>query len=205
MNKSLYTRPNKPDSIPVRRRRELGPALAPVEAPEVIAVDRATECHVTPSSVATRMVDYLGPVGAYLTLEPQAGTGNLVQALLAAGYSPYELVAVERHTALCNAIRARFTDARSIGLVNHCFLEYAQEAAGKIEFPRIVMNPPFRAVKKHMDAALSLLGPGGHAGACLVALVPTTYEHEDAVTIEVLDRDTFASAKVMTKIIKIER
>lgn len=204
MNRSLYTRPNKPASMPVRRRRAQGPELAPVEVPEVIAVDRATECHVTPSSVAARMVDYLGPVGDYLTLEPQAGTGNLVQALLAAGYSPGGLVAVERHTALCSAIRARFTDGRSISLMNRCFLEYAQETAGKIEYPRIVMNPPFRAVKKHMDAALSLLGSGGHAEACLVALVPTTYEHEDARTIEVLDRDTFANAKVMTKIIKIE-
>uniref|UniRef100_UPI001F366DBA hypothetical protein n=1 Tax=Paracoccus denitrificans TaxID=266 RepID=UPI001F366DBA len=64
---AMYSRPAKPLTIPVRARRE-APALELAEAPEVIAVDRATECHVTPDLVARRMVEYLGPVGDYLTL-----------------------------------------------------------------------------------------------------------------------------------------
>lgn len=204
MNKSLYSRPNKPASMPVRRRQGERPAMAPLPVPEVIAVDRATECHVTPASVAARMVGYLGPVGDYLTLEPEAGTGNLVQALLDSGHSANELVAIERHNSLCEAIRARFDGGRSITLLHRCFLDYAQEVAGKVEYPRIIMNPPFKHVKKHMQAALSLLGPSGHSGATLVALVPVTYEHRDANTVEVLDRDTFPNAKVMTKVVKFE-
>ena len=39
---AIYTRPAKPLTIPVRARRD-APALAMAEAPEVIAVDRATE------------------------------------------------------------------------------------------------------------------------------------------------------------------
>ena len=81
---AMYSRPAKPLTIPVRARRE-APALELAEAPEVIAVDRATECHVTPDLVARRMVEYLGPVGDYLTLEPSAGTGQLARALIAGG------------------------------------------------------------------------------------------------------------------------
>ena len=82
----IYSRPAKPLTIPVRARRD-APALALDAVPEVIAVDRATECHITPDDVARRMVDYLGPVGDYLTLEPSAGTGQLARALIASGHS----------------------------------------------------------------------------------------------------------------------
>ncbi|MNE94482.1 hypothetical protein D3C80_1924490 [compost metagenome] len=68
------------------------------------------------------------------------------------------------------------------------------------------MNPPFREVKKHMNAALSLMGQGGHMeAAVLVALVPVTYNHDDAETLEYLPATTFANAKVNTKIIRIFR
>ncbi|WP_205949699.1 hypothetical protein [Paracoccus sp. SM22M-07] len=49
----------------MRKRGEVAP-LAQIEALEIIAVDRATQCHVTPGDVARRMVDYLGPQGDYL-------------------------------------------------------------------------------------------------------------------------------------------
>jgi len=42
----IYSRPSKPLTIPVRKRGEVAP-LAQIEAPEIIAVDRATECHIT--------------------------------------------------------------------------------------------------------------------------------------------------------------
>ncbi len=69
--------------------------MAPLQPVEVIAVDSATECHVTPMDVAARMVSYLGPVGDYPTLEPQAGTGNLIRALYDAGYSRHALTVMQ--------------------------------------------------------------------------------------------------------------
>ena len=196
---SQYSRPAKPLTIPVRRRREAAP-LELAEAHEVIAVDRATECHVTPDAVAARMVGYLGPVGDFLTLEPSAGTGQLARALIASGHSPQELTMIERHIKLAGSLHA-------IGpTINSCFLEYAEEVKGRAEFPRIIMNPPFREVRKHMTAALSLLGRGGHAEpATLVALVPVTYDHPDAEHLETLPDDTFATARVHTKIIRVSR
>jgi len=41
------------------------------------------------------MVDALGHTGDYLTLEPSAGTGNLIAALFDTGHAPGKLVAVE--------------------------------------------------------------------------------------------------------------
>ncbi|MCA0948527.1 hypothetical protein LCM08_26655 [Salipiger pacificus] len=196
---AIYSRPNKPLTIPVRKRGEVAP-LAQIEAPEIITVDRATECHVTPDDVAGRMVEYLGPQGDYLTLEPSAGTGQLARALLASGHSPRELTMIERHHQLAAMVR-------KIGpTIHRCFLEYADEVKGQAQFPRIIMNPPFREVRKHITAALSLLGRGGHAEpATLVALVPVTFEHPEAEHLETLPPDTFSTARVHTKIIRVRR
>ena len=205
MDASLYTRPNKPRTMVVKRRWSPAQEQAKPELPELLEVDTFTECHVTPLDVAGRMVDYLEATSDQLTLEPQAGTGNLIQALFESGHSACELVAIERHHSLCSAIRQRFQGKQSVNPIQQCFLEYAEEAKGKIEFPRIIMNPPFKHVKRHMKAALDLLGLGGHSEAVLVALVPITYQHDEAETLEELPNDTFSAAKVYTKIIRIIR
>lgn len=199
MRDKLYTRPAKPMFVSVKRREDFEKLAGP-RTTEIITVDKATECHITPDDVAARMVRYLGQVGDYLTLEPSAGTGQLVRSLLASGHSRNELTMVERHIGLAGGLH-------SLGpVINKCFLEWAAEVRGKVEYPRIIMNPPFSTVRKHVAAALSLLGRHGHdEPATLVALVPITFENDDAETLETLPDTTFATAKVRTKIIRIER
>lgn len=203
MERSVYTRPNKPMFYPVRRRGG-HTELKPMEAPEIMAVDAATECHVTPDDVARRMVEYLGPVGDYMTLEPSAGTGQLVRALLASGHSPFELCAVERHNTLAMSLY-RIEGISGAGIVNTCFLEWAETHKAQAAFPRIIMNPPFRKVRQHMNAALGMLNRGGHDRATMVALVPITYQHDDAEELETLPDTTFATAKVRTKIVRFTK
>lgn len=194
-----FNRPSKPMFLSGKRREDFA-QIEPVKIVEPVTVDRSTECHVTPSDVAARMVRYLGPQGDYLTLEPSAGTGQISRALLAAGHSRHELTQVERHIKLAGGL-CQFGP-----VVNRCFLEWTAEVRGKVEYPRIIMNPPFSDVRKHITAALSLMGRGGHVEpAVLVALVPITFQHPDAETLETLPSDTFATAKVHTKIIRIER
>lgn len=195
---AMYNRPAKPLYTPVKRRASH--TTPPVmDLAEPLIVDKATECHATPPDVAARMVEYLGPQGDFLTLEPSAGTGSLARALLNSGHSRNELTMIERHIGLADRLR-------SLGpVINRCFLEYAQEAQGKIEFPRVIMNPPFSKVRAHIEAALSLLGCGGHHCATLVALVPVNFEHVEAVTIERLPNTTFATAKVNTKLVRVCR
>lgn len=198
MKKSVYSRPNKPMFIPVQRRNS-GAIPEVREIQEPLMIDRASECHVTPADVAARMVDYLGRPGDFNTLEPSAGTGALVSALLERGYSPNEICAVERHHKLARTVRRL-----GVAVFERCFLEYAERVRGRVEFPRIIMNPPFSQVRRHMKAALSLLGRNGHhAPAIVVALVPITFEHKDAETIEVLSEDTFSTCRVRTKVVRI--
>lgn len=199
MKASVYTRPGKPLAIPVKRRSDFE-ALPQTVPLDIVAVDRATECHVTPPDVAARMVQYLGRCGDYLTLEPSAGTGNLTRALLASGHSRFELTQVERHNRLA-------AELHKLGpVINRCFLEYAAEAAGKVQFPRVIMNPPFSQVRRHIAAALSLMGRNGHdEPPCLIALVPVTFQHPGAEELETLPDNTFSTAKVRTKIIRIRK
>lgn len=72
---------------------------------------------------------------------------------------------------------------------------YSQRFAG------VLINPPFSEVKAHIRAALSVLAPGG----VLVGLVPVTFDYPTAEELERLPSDTFAAARVNTKLIRIER
>jgi hypothetical protein len=189
MKPELYRMAKRPGSIPVRRRDDFAPIEA-VAAPEIVTVDKFTA-----PDVAARMVDYLGdwPGRFGRVLEPSAGTGNLSRALIAAGYDPSQIVQVERHIRLSQGLH-------EFGCVaNTCFLEYAtSHCPGTVLFERIIMNPPFSDVRKHVAAARGLLAPGG----ALVALVPVTFRADDMDEIESLGPDTFATAKVWTKVIR---
>ena len=55
-----------------------------------------------------------------------------------------------------------------------------------------------------MDAAVDLLGCGNGGRSILVGLVPITYQHPLAKTLEELPITTFSSAAVHTKLIKME-
>lgn len=198
MKPSLYTRPDKPKHIPVARRedRPVTPALS--DLPELVEVSGLTECHVTPPDTADEMVSWLDVYHRYPVLEPHAGTGNLIKAILDTDEPPI-IEAVELSYDLIQFLYKRFPDD-DVRFTHSCFLDFAKEINKK--YHRIIMNPPFKKVKQHMSAALSLLAD---EDAVLVALVPITYQHEDAQLIDELDNNTFSSAKVHTKIIKFER
>jgi len=170
--------------------REVGEGRKPPPAP--VVVDKATECHVTPSSVALRMAQYLEYEPGQDVLEPSAGTGSLIQALRDTGTPLPMIDAIEQHTTLCEVLRERFP---RLALHQRCFLEFAGIVAR--QFDAVIMNPPFRAARQHVDAAERLLRLGG----VLVALVPITFKR--GLVLEELPNDIFASAKVWTKIIRI--
>ena len=194
MDPSIYTRPNKPKTIPVKKRaRDF--SLDAIDTPMPISVDRVTECHVTPDSVAARMADYLNLNGGMTVLEPQCGTGNLIAAVLAQAPAPVFITGVERHVSLYQGTVQRFP--QGVNVINACFLEYA--ATIEARFDRAILNPPFRNTQKHVLAAHRLLAPGGY----MIALVPITYQHPEATEIEVLERGIFPTTNVATKIIEL--
>lgn len=197
MNPNLYKRPNKPATVYVARRPTNYAATmeaVPVVAPPP-AVWRGTECHVTPSAVAARMAGYLEaamphPFGlrGRDILEPSCGTGNLVAALLE---KAAKVCGVERHAGLAEYCQGRFGELAHI--VEADFLEWSSVGL----FNGCLINPPFSKAHAHIAKALSMV----HENASLVALVPVTFEWDGMVELERLPVDTFANAKVITKIV----
>lgn len=201
MNPNLYTRPPGKRHVTRTPRERLDVSAFRenlTTAPAPVVVDRSTDCFVTPPEIAAQMVEVLDPSPGERILEPSAGTGNLVAALLDAGHEPGNVVAVEMALSLADALRKRL-DGVTVETAD--FLEWSAEASER--FAGVLMNPPFskRRAPKHVDAALSLLQDGGR----LVALVPCTFEHDEAETVADLEPGTFAGTEVRTKIILIER
>lgn len=194
MKASLYTRPAKPlrtfASVPKLADLDKGgrPERAPILPP--LTVPAELECHVTPPHVARWMANLLPDMEGRDVLEPSAGTGNLLAAL-ATAHPGARVQAVEVYRPLWQ----RLADA------GHCvewgdFAEWAATTSQR--FDGVVMNPPFRKVRAHVQAARALLKPGG----VLVALVPVTFDGGEEV--QRLPPDTFAAAKVHTKIVTLE-
>lgn len=196
MRKSVYTRPAK-SKFAFRPGKVEVPDLDKIEVKAPVVVHASTECHVTPEHIADLMVSYLNPSAEASILEPSAGTGNLIQALLDAGYLPGNITIVEQNYELYHSCGERFD--WKLDASNHTdFLEWAslnQELGQGWDY--ILMNPPFRKVRAHMKAAVSLLASMGE----LVAIVPVTFEAEGFTELERLPVDTFSACKVNTKIV----
>lgn len=190
---SMYSRPDKPLSVSVPRRDWMARTIERAELAAPVVVHAGSECHVTPPRVAERMADYAGSLIDCDVLEPSAGTGNLARAILANGCALDRLTLVEMHTGLADGLRS------IAPVVCTDFIEWAKDTTQRFDI--IIMNPPFSRVRAHVAAALSLLRDQGR----LIALVPITFNRDDCETLEELPNDTFAAAKVNTKIIELSR
>ena len=183
----IYSRPDKPMRASYGLPLVSEPKLELKETVEPVYVDKGTEAHITPQAQAELMVDYLGLFVGCSVLEPSAGTGNLIKALM--DHGDYEITAVEMNYSLFNT----FCDWEGIKAFQGDFLLHE----GK--YDRVIMNPPFRQCKKHVTHAFSLLKEDG----ILVALVPSNFEMGQE--LETFSGDTFASTKVFTKLIMLEK
>jgi hypothetical protein len=136
-----------------------------------VAVVSAPQLFPTPAALARRMAALADiPPGARV-LEPSAGTGNLLAAILEE-YGPTDLVAVETHHALAKSLRSYgFADVRCADFLT-CNGDLGT-------FDRIVMNPPFTngADVRHILHARHMLRPGGR----LVALCANGPRQRDAL------------------------
>jgi phospholipid N-methyltransferase len=186
MDASVYTRPNKPTKTAVKTRQKAD--ITPIEVAKPTFVGADTNCFVTPPDIAKRMVKYLSPES--LVLEPSAGTGNLIHALIEYGHPITNILAIERSYEIWKALKTRFFDLPGH---NQDFLEYNQK-----KFDFIITNPPFSrgSAKKHIQKSQSLLNPGG----VLIALVPVTLDIGNQ--LETLPSGAFEATAVSTKLIE---
>jgi phospholipid N-methyltransferase len=202
MDRSLFKRPDKP-LVCARPNFDIKAPVVDIKQPKLISVDSSTECHTTPSSIAARMVDYLDIQPATLTtasssiLEPHGGTGQLVQALLDRGVLGGWINTVELNHKLCDFMSERFQDSYVNINQGSIFDDHFDSFVQK--YDRIICNPPFRSVVKHIDRIYSFLSIRGVA----ICLVPIAYKKIEHKTLEVLSAETFLNCQVDTKIIQI--
>lgn len=126
-----------------------------------VQVVTAPQLFQTPCDEADNMAGELGVFPGARVLEPQGGTGRLLDAVLSLGVA-VELVAVEVNAGLAEGLRTKY--APGVQVVCGDFLQ--QKNLGM--FDAIIMNPPFvdGADIKHITHALTMLNPAGR----LVAL-----------------------------------
>lgn len=133
-----------------------------------VAVDQAKthEQFFTPADLARDLVSRLPDDALGHVLEPSAGTGRIVEALLARGVQ--HLTVVEKDEAVFREVAA-LVPVHGNGLFNEDFMEW--EPVGKLPIDGVVMNPPFSGGQDtdHVRRAFGFLRPGG----TLIAIMGT--------------------------------
>lgn len=126
-----------------------------------VQIVAAPQLFPTPHDLAARMVDELDIQANDTVLEPSAGTGNLLQAVMNDNTAKH-VVAVEINYTLAERLRREYPLTH---VHNMDFLQY-ERPQWKVD--RIIMNPPFQNGDdiKHIKHALTMLKEGGR----LVAL-----------------------------------
>lgn len=154
----------------------------------------APQLFPTPPEIAAQMVKLADIKPGMSVLEPSAGTGNLIKAILA-----------EEPTAHVHAIEINHTLCKNLESLlplehvdQYDFLEIDGPICPDAEqgFDRVIMNPPFEngADIKHIKHALTMLKPGGRLVAlCANGSRQQAAFKETADQWEVLPAGSFAS------------
>ena len=117
----------------------------------------------TPPDLAALMAEYLKPHPLDRVLEPSAGTGSLIDAVIEFG-EVEQIHAIEISHALSENLRAKYHSA-VCHTSNLDFLKIEPHRS----YDKIIMNPPFRNGEdiNHTKHALSFLRPSGRlVGLC---------------------------------------
>jgi phospholipid N-methyltransferase len=128
-----------------------------------VKVVSAPQLFPTPANLASRMVALAEIEDGNSVLEPSAGTGRLLDALISPDQTQWNgatisrLVAVELNSELAKRLRTTYACA---DVREGDFLERNGDLG---KFDRVIMNPPFQnaADIKHIEHALTFLKPGG--------------------------------------------
>lgn len=167
-----------------------------------VKVVTAPQLFPTPDEVAGDMVRLADIEPGFRILEPNAGTGKLIEAVFRArAEGSVEITAVEINQALAAALRDRWSGVQSI-----CadFLAFRSDPI----FDLVLMNPPFEnAVDiKHVRHALTLLRPGGRlVGICADGSRQNAQLRGIASSWEPLPSGTFAGTSVRSVLFTINK
>lgn len=193
------------DPVCQDERRKIGIATETVQAMREtlkagVRVVAAPQLFPTPPALAQKMVELAELQERNRILEPSAGTGNILQAIITADKGLP--MAIEINDALAENLAKRFPLTPVIG---KDFLTCNGELG---KFDRILMNPPFENGSdiKHIKHALAFLNPGGRLVA-ICANGPRQQEQLKPLASEWIDLGpgAFEGTGVNTAIMVINR
>lgn len=120
-----------------------------------VQVVSAPQLFPTPDNLAQQMADSAELCAGDRVLEPSAGTGRILGAVIERGIFRSDCVAVEINLQLANGLRSQAFDVRC------CDFLQCNGDLGK--FDVVLMNPPFANGQDiaHIKHALTFLKPGG--------------------------------------------
>ena len=167
-----------------------------------VTVVSAPQLFPTPPDLAARVIELAEIEAGMTVLEPSAGTGNLVRAVVEAVDT--EIVGYEINRELCTLL-AKVFPAYQLNIECADFLTVTE---GMGQFPRIVMNPPFGNAQDiaHIRHAQKFLAPGGR----LVALCANGPRQQEAFRAEAdywedIDAGTFDGTNVRAALVVFTR
>lgn len=126
----------------------------------------------TPAEVAAMLIQMLDLNAYERVLEPSAGLGNLIKAIIP--FEPCEIVAVDVNPDCAGELYRQ--NLAGVTIKQRDFLDMTPADTGK--FDAIAMNPPFhmRSDIKHVKHAMQFLKPGGR----LAAICMDTHHRREA-------------------------
>lgn len=148
---------------------------AAMKAGEAVDQKRTMEQFFTPPDLADRLVEMVEPGPDDSVLEPSAGAGALLEALVRGGVDPANITALELDSDLYRTLHDRW------GLASRVIAaDFLAMPTKKDRFDIVVMNPPFGrcADIAHVSRALELLNPGGRL--CAIMSPHWTFANDQA-------------------------
>lgn len=139
------------------------------------ALSKDLAFYPTPPQVVNTLLERLSLGEDSLVLEPSAGEGAFVRALLAKGA---RVTAIEVDPGRCQTLRRREAMHPRLTVVQANFLTYPPTPT----YTHVVMNPPFEGTHymHHVRKAWEMLQPGG----LLVSILPASVEFGETRTHE---------------------
>lgn len=156
-----------------------------VTAGKVIDPEKMAEFFETPPDLAERMVKLLKLKPWSRVLEPSAGKGALIKALLKQR-RVLTVVAIE----LLATNRKELDVIPSIKLLIAACERFEDYSCGNSKFDAVIMNPPFAYEVEHVTRAFGMLKPGGR----LVAVMSAGIGFKTSAKVEAFHRDVLQAA-----------
>ena len=175
-----WNRQIKGHKVPAGFAADLDTAL---QRGQAVDVKKTLGYFPTPSSVALRAAQELGARQDHLILEPSAGGGALVDAVLAEGQAEEDhFTLVEVDPDRVRELRRRYPRATLAGPID--FLKQTPRTLLGM-FDRVIMNPPYDRIlwRKHLLHAWNFVLPGGR----LVAILPAGAKHDTVLQDKLAD------------------